>query len=53
MLPDLPDVQHVWQLHLGGLAKIAQGGREIPDDEVERRRQLAGALRHPPKRDEP
>ena len=41
VLPDLPDVQHVWQLDLGGLDKIAQGGREVPDDEVERRRQLA------------
>ena len=38
---DLPDLQHVWQLHVGGLDKLAASGRDVPDDEVERRRQLA------------
>jgi len=39
--PDLPNVQHVWQLHLDGLDKLEEAGRDVPDEEVERRRQLA------------
>ncbi|WP_375389241.1 AMP-dependent synthetase/ligase [uncultured Amnibacterium sp.] len=38
---DLPALQHVWQLHVGGLDKIAESGADVADDEVERRRQLA------------
>jgi long-chain acyl-CoA synthetase len=41
VLPDLPDVHSVWQLHLGGLDKLAETGKAVSDDEVERRRQLA------------
>ena len=32
---------HVWQLHLDGLDKLVEAGRDVPDEEVERRRQLA------------
>ena len=39
--PDLPRVHDVWQLHLGALDKLVQAGRDVPDDEVERRRGLA------------
>ncbi|MGT2427284.1 AMP-dependent synthetase/ligase [Amnibacterium kyonggiense] len=38
---DLPDVHAVWQLHLDGLDKLVEAGRDVPDEEVERRRQLA------------
>jgi long-chain acyl-CoA synthetase len=41
VLPDLPGVHSVWQLHLGGLDKLVETGKGIADDEVERRRQLA------------
>ena len=39
--PDLPNVHAVWQLHTGGLDKLVETGRDVPDEEVERRRQLA------------
>lgn len=39
--PDLPRMHTVWQLHLDGLEKLVRAGREVPDAEVERRRQLA------------
>jgi long-chain acyl-CoA synthetase len=38
---DLPALQHVWQLHVGGLDKLAETGASVSDDEIERRRQLA------------
>jgi long-chain acyl-CoA synthetase len=38
---DLPDVREVWQLGLGDLEKLAEGGRGVSDEEIERRRQLA------------
>ena len=41
VLPDLPAVRSVWQLHLGDLDKLAASGRDVADDEIERRRQLA------------
>jgi long-chain acyl-CoA synthetase len=39
--PDLPLIQHVWQLHLGDLDKLVAGGADVPDAEIERRRNLA------------
>lgn len=39
--PDLPLIQNVWQLHLGDLEKLANAGAEVPDEEIERRRNLA------------
>jgi long-chain acyl-CoA synthetase len=41
VLPDLPEVRVVWQLDLGGLDKLAESGRDVPDAEVDRRRSLA------------
>ena len=41
VLPDLPGVDLVWQLHLGDLAKLAERGRGVDDAEIDRRRQLA------------
>jgi len=38
---DLPLIDNVWQLHLGDLDKLAAAGTEIPDGEIERRRNLA------------
>ena len=39
--PDLPLIQNVWQLHLGDLDKLVAGGADVPDAEIERRRNLA------------
>ncbi|UOQ89436.1 AMP-dependent synthetase/ligase [Agromyces endophyticus] len=39
--PDLPLIRKSWQIDLGDLDKIAAGGTEVPDDEIERRRKLA------------
>jgi long-chain acyl-CoA synthetase len=39
--PDLPDVETVWQIDLGGLDKLAARGVDVPDAEIERRRRLA------------
>jgi long-chain acyl-CoA synthetase len=39
--PDLPAVQHVWQLHLDALDKLVELGRAVLDEEVDRRRRLA------------
>jgi long-chain acyl-CoA synthetase len=39
--PDLPLIERVWQLHLGDLEKLANAGADVPDDEIERRRNLA------------
>jgi len=41
--PDLPEVGKVWQLHLGDLDKLAAAGVDVPDEEIERRRNLANA----------
>ncbi|AAT89350.1 long-chain fatty acid--CoA ligase [Leifsonia xyli subsp. xyli] len=38
---DLPLVQNFWQLHLGDLGKLATTGAAVPDEEIERRRNLA------------
>ena len=39
--PDLPLIQNVWQLHLGDLGKLTAAGVGVPDEEIERRRNLA------------
>ncbi|GLU90263.1 long-chain fatty acid--CoA ligase [Agromyces sp. NBRC 114283] len=41
--PDLPAVQHVWQIDLGDLDKLAASGGEVSDEEIERRRSIANA----------
>ncbi|MFE4951455.1 AMP-dependent synthetase/ligase [Leifsonia sp. NPDC056665] len=38
---DLPLIQDVWQLHLGDLDKLVAAGVDVPDAEIERRRNLA------------
>lgn len=39
--PDLPGIRNVWQIDLGDLDKLAESGADVPDDEIERRRNLA------------
>ena len=39
--PDLPGIRNVWQIDLGDLDKLAAAGADVPDDEIERRRNLA------------
>lgn len=39
--PDLPGIRNTWQIDLGDLEKLAAGGTDVPDDEIERRRNLA------------
>lgn len=39
--PDLPAIRSVWQIDLGDLDKLRAGGADVPDDEIERRRNLA------------
>ncbi|MCU1349285.1 MAG: long-chain-fatty-acid-CoA ligase [Acidobacteria bacterium] len=39
--PELPLINTVWQLHLGDLDKLAAAGRDVPDEEIERRRRIA------------
>lgn len=39
--PDLPAIRNTWQIDLGDLEKLAAGGTEVPDAEIERRRKLA------------
>jgi long-chain acyl-CoA synthetase len=41
--PELPQVQHVWQVDLGDLDKLVAAGSDVTDEEVERRRNLANA----------
>jgi long-chain acyl-CoA synthetase len=41
--PELPQVQHVWQVDLGDLDKLVAAGADITDEEIERRRNLANA----------
>ena len=38
---DLPLIRSVWQIDLGDLDKLAQSGTDVPDAEIERRRELA------------
>jgi long-chain acyl-CoA synthetase len=39
--PELPAIRNVWQIDLGDLDKIVAGGTAVPDEEIERRRNLA------------
>ncbi len=39
--PELPAVRHVWQIDLGDLDKLAEQGVDVPDAEIERRRNIA------------
>ena len=38
---DLPLVKDVWAMHLGAIATLTEQGKDIPDDEITRRRQIA------------
>ncbi|MGC5221874.1 AMP-dependent synthetase/ligase [Micromonospora sp. DT81.3] len=38
---DLPLVRDVWQLHLGAIESLTELGKDVADDEVERRRNIA------------
>jgi long-chain acyl-CoA synthetase len=38
---DLPQIGKVWQMHLGDLEKLADGGAEVTDAQLEERRTLA------------
>ena len=38
---DLPLVRDVWQLHLGAIESLTEQGKDVADDEVERRRNIA------------
>ncbi len=38
---DVPDIGHVWQMHLGDLEKLAASGSAISDDDLEARRSHA------------
>jgi long-chain acyl-CoA synthetase len=39
--PELPAIRNLWQIDLGDLDKIVAGGTAVPDEEIERRRNLA------------
>jgi long-chain acyl-CoA synthetase len=39
--PDLPAIRNSWQIDLGDLDKLVAGGIDVPDEEIERRRNLA------------
>ncbi|MFF2368999.1 AMP-dependent synthetase/ligase [Agromyces sp. NPDC058110] len=39
--PDLPDIRNTWQIDLGDLDKLVAAGVDVPDEEIERRRNLA------------
>jgi len=39
--PDLPAIRNVWQIDLGDLDKLVASGADVPDEEIERRRNLA------------
>ncbi|QAY74190.1 long-chain fatty acid--CoA ligase [Agromyces protaetiae] len=41
--PDLPLIRNTWQIDLGDLDKLVAGGVDVPDEEIERRRNLADA----------
>ncbi len=38
---DLPNIGHVWQMHLGDLEKLASSGSDVSDDDLETRRTMA------------
>lgn len=38
---DVPAVRSVWQIDLGDLEKLAASGKDVSDDEIERRRKIA------------
>ncbi len=38
---DLPNIGHVWQMHLGDLEKLASTGDSVSDDDLEERRTMA------------
>jgi len=38
---DLPLIREVWQMNLGAVAKLIDAGKDVADDEVERRRTIA------------
>lgn len=38
---DLPLIEHVWQIDLGDLGKLAASGGDVTDEEIERRRSIA------------
>lgn len=38
---EVPLLQHTWSMHSGDLDKLITRGKEVPDDEIERRRNLA------------
>ncbi len=38
---DAPDVVHAWKMDLGDLDKLVASGKDVTDDEIERRRNLA------------
>ncbi len=39
--PDVPAIRNSWQIDLGDLDKLAASGSAVPDEEIERRRNLA------------
>lgn len=39
--PELPAIRNVWQIDLGDLDKLMAAGAHVPDEEIERRRNLA------------
>ncbi|MDQ0895852.1 AMP-dependent synthetase/ligase [Agromyces ramosus] len=41
--PDVPAIRNTWQIDLGDLDKLVAGGVAVPDEEIERRRNLAVA----------
>ncbi|VXC11896.1 Long-chain-fatty-acid--CoA ligase FadD15 [Microbacterium sp. 8M] len=38
---DLPLIREVWQMHLGAIDQLTAQGAEVPDEEIERRRNIA------------
>ncbi len=38
---EVPLLQHTWSMHSGDLDKLITQGKDVPDDEIERRRNLA------------
>nr|WP_243847546.1 AMP-dependent synthetase/ligase [Microbacterium ulmi] len=38
---DLPLVRSVWTMHAGGLERLVEQGKDVTDDEIERRRNIA------------
>jgi long-chain acyl-CoA synthetase len=38
---DVPDVTHAWKIDLGDLDKLVVSGKDVPDEEIERRRNIA------------